>query len=108
VWWLGLLARKAFFTVVPGGPSYAVHSPRYRWTSILSYLLLMPFGIAGLVVLRHRRKRPAALLLLGASSLLVCVVFFPQERFRIPVIDPVLIVCAAALVPRMKAGTTGE
>ena len=25
-----------------------------------------------------------------------CLVFFPQERFRIPVIDPALIVCAAA------------
>ena len=28
---------------------------------------------------------------------LVCLMFFPQERFRIPVIDPALIVCAAAL-----------
>ena len=27
--------------------------------------------------------------------MLVCVVFFPQERFRIPVIDPALIVLAA-------------
>jgi len=26
---------------------------------------------------------------------LVCVVFFPQERFRIPVIDPALIVLAS-------------
>jgi hypothetical protein len=31
-----------------------------------------------------------------ASAVLVCVVFFPQERFRIPVIDPALIVLAAS------------
>lgn len=98
IWWTGLLARKVFFTVVPAGPSYALHSTRYRWASLLSYLLLLPFGIAGLVVLWRRPERPSALLLLAASSVLVCVIFFPQERFRIPVIDPVLIVCAAALV----------
>jgi hypothetical protein len=102
-WWLGLLARKVFFTVVPAGPSYAVHSARYRWTSILSYLLLLPFGIAGLVVLWRRHDRPGAVLLLAASSLLVCVVFFPQERFRIPVVDPALIVCAAALARRQPS-----
>jgi hypothetical protein len=43
------------------------------------------------------------LLLLGAASVLMCLVFFPQERFRIPVIDPVLIVCAAALAARARA-----
>jgi hypothetical protein len=42
-------------------------------------------------------------LLLAASSLLVCVVFFPQERFRIPVVDPALIVCAAALARRQPS-----
>lgn len=100
IWWAGLLARKVFFTVIPAGPSYALHSTRYRWASIVSYLLLLPFGIAGLVTLSRRPGKPTALLLLTASSLLVCVIFFPQERFRIPVIDPALIVCTAALVRR--------
>jgi hypothetical protein len=36
------------------------------------------------------------LFLLAGSAILVCLVFFPQERFRVPVIDPVLIICAAA------------
>ena len=98
IWWAGLLVRKVFFTVVPAGPSYALHSTRYRWASIASYLLLLPFGIAGLVAMWRRPERPSALLLLAAASVLVCVIFFPQERFRIPVIDPALIVCAAALV----------
>jgi hypothetical protein len=100
LWWTTLLARKVFYAVVPAGPSYALHSTRYRWASVVSYLLLLPFGIAGLIVLWRRPERPTALLLLAASSLLVCVIFFPQERFRIPVIDPALIVCAAAIAQR--------
>jgi hypothetical protein len=100
IWWAGLLGKKVFYTVVPAGPSYALHSTRYRWASIVSYLLLLPFGIAGLVLLWRRSAAPTALLLLAASSLVVCVIFFPQERFRIPVIDPALVVCAAALAQR--------
>jgi hypothetical protein len=43
---------------------------------------------------RRRGSAPEALFLLAVSAVMVCVVFFPQERFRIPVIDPTLIVCA--------------
>ena len=39
--------------------------------------------------------RPAALLTLAASSVAVCLVFFPQERFRLPVVDPTLLAGAA-------------
>ena len=98
VWWAGLLTRKAFYTIVPTGPSYALHSWRYRAASVLSYLLLLPLAAAGAIALWRSPNRPDALLLLGASACLVCMVFFPQERFRIPVIDPVLVVCAAACV----------
>ena len=97
IWWTGLLTRKLFYTVVPAGPSYALHSFRYRAASVVAYLLLLPFAAAGAVRLWRSPQRPSALFLLAAASALVCVVFFPQERFRIPVIDPVLIVCAAAL-----------
>jgi hypothetical protein len=35
----------------------------------------------------------------------VCLVFFPQERFRIPVIDPALVIGAGALLaPRRLEG----
>jgi len=41
--------------------------------------------------------------MLAGSGVLVCLVFFPQERFRIPVIDPALVVLgglgAAVLLP---------
>jgi 4-amino-4-deoxy-L-arabinose transferase-like glycosyltransferase len=98
LWWVGLLARKVFYTVVPTGPSYGLHSLRYRAASAISYLVLLPFALAGAVVLRRNPRRPAALLLLAAAAVLVCLIFFPQERFRIPVIDPVLIVCAATFL----------
>jgi 4-amino-4-deoxy-L-arabinose transferase-like glycosyltransferase len=95
-WWAGLLARKLFYTVVPIGPSYTLHSKLYAGLSIASYVLLVPFAIAGARAYR-RRGAPEALFLLAASAVVVCVLFFPQERFRIPVIDPTLIVCAGVL-----------
>jgi hypothetical protein len=93
-WWAALLARKAFFTVVPAGPSYALHSTMYRGWSVGSYVLLLPFAVLGLRAWGRQPHRPEALYVLAASAILVCLVFFPQERFRIPVLDPTLIVCA--------------
>jgi hypothetical protein len=96
VWWGHLLIRKAFYTWVPLGPSYTLHSTRYVAASLVSYGLLLAGGIAGAVAVIRARRWPVALGLLLASAMLVCVVFFPQERFRIPVIDPALIVLAAS------------
>ena len=102
--WLALEARKLFYTVVPIGPSYRLHSPRYFWASVLSYGLLLPFAVAGAWRLWRRAGaaapdawRAPGLWLLVASAILVCLVFFPQERFRVSVIDPALIICASAL-----------
>ena len=101
--WAQLVARKAFYSVVPAGPSYAVHSARYRVASVAPYLLVLPFAVAGARRLWSSSRRPVSLLLLAASSILVGLVFLPQERFRIPVIDPVLIVAAAALAGRPQS-----
>jgi hypothetical protein len=104
--WLSLLARKTFYTFIPVGPSYTLHSTRYRAASELSYLLILPVAIVGLGRLWRSTRRPTAVMLLAASAVLVSLIFFPQERFRIPVIDPVLIVCAAAaLAAPGRAGT---
>jgi hypothetical protein len=101
--WASLLVRKAFYTIVPTGPSYAVHSARYRVVSIAPYLIVFPFAVVGLVRLWRSQQRPTALLLLAASSVLVGLIFFPQERFRMPVVDPMLIVSAAALGGRSRS-----
>jgi 4-amino-4-deoxy-L-arabinose transferase-like glycosyltransferase len=111
--WLALLARKTFYTVVPLGPSYAVHSWRYRVASAASYVLVLIAAIAGAwrwrAALRSRSGQtgtacaPAALWLMAAATVAAGVVFFPQERFRVPVIDPALIVSASLLAaPRER------
>jgi hypothetical protein len=105
--WLRLLGRKAFYTVVPGGPSYAVHSTKYVAASVAAYVLVLPAALAG--AWRWRTSAggaagPAPLWLMAAATIAAGLVFFPQERFRIPVVDPALIVTAALLgVPRHRS-----
>ncbi len=72
---------------------------RYFGLSVVSYGLLLVGALAGVRAIPTHR-RPVAVFLLAASTVLVSLVFFPQERFRIPVIDPTLIVCAAAGIRR--------
>ncbi len=99
-WWIGLEFKKLFYLWVPVGPSYMLHSRLYRIASWVSYGLLLLPGLAGLAGLWRRRTGPAALWLLVASAILACLIFLPQERFRIPVVDPALIIGAAALAAR--------
>jgi hypothetical protein len=63
---------------------------------VLSYLSVLPFAVLGLAKLRRRGTLPVPLLLMALASILAGVVFFPQERFRIPIVDPTLLVSAAA------------
>ncbi len=100
VWWLGLELRKLFYLIVPIGPSYMLHSARYLTATLVSYGLLLPFGCAGLVMLARQGRWPQPLGLLLLSAVIACLIFLSQERFRIPVIDPVLIVGAAAFAVR--------
>jgi hypothetical protein len=96
-WWLGLEIRKFFYLWVPIGPSYLLHSRPFLYATWVSYGLLAPFGLFGLWRLAQSASPPRGLLLLLASAVAACLVFLPQERFRIPVIDPALIVGAAAV-----------
>jgi 4-amino-4-deoxy-L-arabinose transferase-like glycosyltransferase len=93
--WLRLEARKLFYLIVPIGPSYTLHSATYLIASVLSYGAVLPFSVIGLLRLGRRRARTPGLWLLAASAVAVCLVFFPQERFRVPILDPTLIVCAS-------------
>jgi 4-amino-4-deoxy-L-arabinose transferase-like glycosyltransferase len=95
--WLMLEIRKIFYLIVPIGPSYRLHSFRYYAASFMSYALILPPALLGIWMLRVRRRGSPGLMLLAASAVAICLIFFPQERFRIPILDPALIVCAAAL-----------
>ncbi len=104
IWWLGLLARKAFYTIVPVGPSYTLHSTKYLVASVASYLLVLPWAVIGARAWWRGARPPEALFVLAASAAIAGLVFFPQERFRIPVIDPALIVCAGiACAERLRS-----
>ena len=96
--WLALVARKAFYTVVPLGPSYTLHSMKYFAASAAAYLLVLPAAVVG--AWRSRGAGTHAMVplwLMAAATVAAGLVFLPQERFRIPVIDPALIVTASLL-----------
>jgi hypothetical protein len=94
--WLLLLARKAWYSIVPTGPSYALHSWRYRAASVAWWVLLLPFAVAGYARLLGAGRPAWPVLALAAGSLAAGLVFFPQERYRIPALDPVAVIGAAA------------
>lgn len=100
--WLGLELRKAFYLVVPIGPSYTLHSSRYYGASVISYGLVLPVAIAGFIRLGRGRQHTPGLWLLAGSAIATSLIFFPQERFRIPVIDPALIVYASTVFGRAR------
>jgi len=95
--WLTLMIKKVFYLVVPIGPSYRIHSRLYYATSVLSVGLLVPLAVVGLWRLGARRGRLVGMWLLAAAAVATCLVFFPQERFRIPVLDPALILLASGV-----------
>ena len=93
--WIWLMLKKAFYLVVPIGPSYKVHSARYYLASLLSVGLLLPLAVYGGWRLGSRRAYMTGMWILAAGAVATCLVFFPQERFRIPVLDPALILLAS-------------
>ena len=99
--WAALEMRKLFYLIVPIGPSYALHSARYRAATTIPYVLVLPLAIAGAFV--SGTRKPIALFLLGGATAIMCLMFFPQERFRIPTIDPMLIVAASLLAGRTRS-----
>jgi 4-amino-4-deoxy-L-arabinose transferase-like glycosyltransferase len=102
--WLVLEMRKAFYLVVPAGPSYMLHSRLYLLGSILSYAFVFVMAAAAVWLAAPEFGRTPGLWLLSAASVLICLIFFPQERFRIPIVDPALIVCASTLGGTARRG----
>ena len=94
--WLQLEARKVYYLVVPTGPSYSLHSTRYQLASVLSYLPALLLALVGARRLGRTLGRVPGLWVLAASAIIVALVFFPQERFRIPILDPTLVILTGA------------
>jgi hypothetical protein len=94
--WAALQLRKVFYLVVPVGPSYTLHSTRYYVASVGSYLTVLGIVLTTVGRLRGGLHRVVGLWLLAASAVVVALVFFPQERFRIPILDPTLVILAGA------------
>lgn len=100
--WLVLLAKKLFYFIVPVGPSILMRSALFRTASWISYFSLLPLGVIGFWRLVRAQQQPIPLWLLGLSALMTILIFYPQQRYRVPVFDPVLIICASTL---MKPGS---
>jgi hypothetical protein len=106
--WVWLECKKAFYSVVPIGPSYLLHSTLYRLGSWIPYAVLVPLALWGVGRLGRRARVIWPIGLMAASVMVMNLMFFPQERFRIPIVDPALIVCAATLAGLKVEGTAGD
>jgi hypothetical protein len=95
--WAALLAKKAFWFVVPFGPSYRSRSGLFFASQAASWLLLLGMGIAAWPRIRRVRPPPVVLALAAGSVVLTCIIFFPLVRYRVPLLDPVLIACVGDL-----------
>ncbi len=82
-------AKKLLFWIIPLGPSVLETSWLHRISGICFYLPVLALAVLGF------RSLPAdtRFILLGiiGSFTVMILVFFPQERFRIASIDPILI-----------------
>jgi hypothetical protein len=72
---------------------------------VIPYTLLVPFAVAGVRRLLRRENAATPLLLLAASVVLTALIFFPHERYRIPVLDPTVIVAAAVVFAKSQVRT---
>jgi 4-amino-4-deoxy-L-arabinose transferase-like glycosyltransferase len=93
--WLALCTRKLFFTFAPWGPSYRLHSALYFWGSVIPYAAVFVLSILAWTRLGAAGWPPGPLVAAATATVATNLVFFPQERFRIPILDPTYIVSAA-------------
>jgi 4-amino-4-deoxy-L-arabinose transferase-like glycosyltransferase len=80
---------------------YDVNEGRPRDASIAGlvvYYALLPFALAGIVILRRRRMRQWILLVPAAALTLTAALFYGLVRFRAPFEDCLVLLAAPALV----------
>lgn len=93
-----LLVKKTFYFWIPVGRSMSLFSAKHQLISHLSYFPVLLFAIAALITLIRRKMTPFLPLISMFSAMIACVIFFPQERYRIPLTDPFLIILAAYFI----------
>jgi 4-amino-4-deoxy-L-arabinose transferase-like glycosyltransferase len=95
---IALLVKKSFYFWFPIGRSMSLFSLKHQLASHLSYFpILLLAGIAAIKLIRAG-KTPFLPLISMFSAMIACVIFFPQERYRIPMTDPFLILLAASFI----------
>jgi 4-amino-4-deoxy-L-arabinose transferase-like glycosyltransferase len=103
--WVALEFRKMFYLIVPVGPSYTLHSTRYYAASVVSYLSVLALALAAWFSRGAWRGQSLGLAGLAASAVAGVLIFFAQERFRIPVIDPALVIVAGVGLAHLTLGS---
>jgi 4-amino-4-deoxy-L-arabinose transferase-like glycosyltransferase len=94
MWFIALLFKKLFYFFIPIGRSILNASPAHRLISWGSYFPLFALAIFGMIRTRKRWLPLFPIYLLVISSALTCMLYFPQERYRIPTADLVFIILA--------------
>ncbi len=89
-----LLIKKGFYFWFPVGRSMSLFSIRHQLVSHLSYFPVLLLAFLATLRLLKKKKLPALPYISMGGNMLACVLFFPQERYRIPLVDPWLLVLA--------------
>jgi 4-amino-4-deoxy-L-arabinose transferase-like glycosyltransferase len=87
--------KKLFYFWIPVGPSMQIFSFKHKATSYISYFPCLFLSILGIYISRNQWKKNFLIYLTLLSFTVSIMVFYPQERFRIPVVDPCLIIFAS-------------
>jgi 4-amino-4-deoxy-L-arabinose transferase-like glycosyltransferase len=79
--------------------SWVFHPPVFP----LGFGIVLPLALVGAVVARERRRQLLYLLGPIAAAVVVCVVFFTNARFRLPMMPSLLILAGLAIEPAVRA-----
>jgi 4-amino-4-deoxy-L-arabinose transferase-like glycosyltransferase len=87
--------KKLFYFWIPVGPSMQIFSFKHKLASYVSYFPCLFLAILGIYISRAHWKKNLLIYLTLLCFTASIMIFYPQERFRIPVVDPCLIIFAS-------------
>lgn len=90
-----LLVKKSFYFWFPVGRSMSLFSWRHQLASHLTYFPILFLSIFGIIYLKKTDNFSMIPILSMIGNMIACVIFFPQERYRVPLVDPFLVMYAA-------------